>query len=97
MNIKKHEVAMYGLMINTDECFDDMCKGGKKLEALVNNKPVVYQDPNGQYQMFLFLTPEERNVAYNKAKEIGFESAAVCVQVAYVDTKYLMKEVPKSD
>lgn len=92
MKIKKQEVAMYGLIISTDECFSDMCNGGKKLEAMVNNKPVVYQDPNGQYQMFLFLTPEERNTAYNKAKEMGFESAAICAQMAYVDAKYL-KEV----
>lgn len=92
LNIVQQEVRMYGLTISTDECFRDMQSGGEKIRQICEKSeglPAVYQDPAGQYQMLLFLTPEKREAAYKKARELGIETAAICSQPVYVDSRYL--------
>ena len=93
VNIKRQEVGMYPLLISTEECFNEVYeRGGKRIELFLNctdKKPIVYQDPNGLFQMFLYLTPDERTKAYDRGKELGFVTLAYSPTLAYVDAEYL--------
>ena len=86
----KTEIGMYALTISTDEAFDDLQNGAKKLNILTTKTPIagVYQDPNGQYHMFLYRTPIERNDAYHKGKDAGLKTLAYVPTMVYVDADY---------
>ncbi len=87
----KTEIGMYALTISTDEAFNDLKNGAKKLTILTTKTPIagVYQDSNGQYHMFLYRTPGERNGAYRKGKDAGLETLACVPTMVYVDADYL--------
>lgn len=86
-----NEIKTYAFSINTDEIYQGMNNG--KADSLVSYlKSVtgfvgVNQEIYRQY--FLFRTAEERNEGHMKAKELGFITAVVIEQNAYVDEKYL--------
>lgn len=86
------EVGMYGVLISTEECYQDAVEGGNKFKEVLGatkKKPFVYIDPDGLYTAFLYVLPEDRKKAYKKARKAGFKSAACAMEIAYVDSKYL--------
>lgn len=84
--MKKKRV--YGLAINTHECFIDiMLYDSKKLNKLIATHPVgVYQDIKRGYQILLYLTREERHDAYDIAESVGFKDFCGLDDL-YVDTE----------
>ena len=87
------EVKAYGFSLAIDEVFYAMgTSKEKKLVQLVKNTKEflgIHPTPDGSLQVFLFLTPDARNKAYERAKVIGFVSAAVILNPAFIDEKYI--------
>ena len=50
----------------------------------------MHPDPAGRFIAYLFETPLKRNDAYKVAYTL-FETAAIKLEPAYVDEKYLMQ------
>ena len=68
------EVKLYGVAINTDECFYDLITGHKRLDKIVDVKPYgIYQDTKRGYQIFLYKTKKERDKLYKVVEAAGFE------------------------
>ena len=88
---------LYAITVSTFEAFEDMkkhrddarnSKSGKicDCEGLV----AVHPNPAGRFIEYLFETPLKRNEAYKVAYTL-FETAAIKLEPAYVDEKYLMQ------
>jgi len=85
------EVLMYGFRIGTDEYYKDIHKGSEKFTSLRQkaNPYYVYQEPNGEYQVFLFETESERDEALKAAMNVGYMTAKKMYTSVYVDVKYV--------
>lgn len=65
---------MYGLAVNTEECFNDIMTGAEKMDKLIEYPPYgVIQDLKRGYHIFLYRTEEAREKAYKIAEAAGFE------------------------
>ena len=90
------QIICYAVSVSTDEMFN-VCilrqkfapyefhdiTGGKK-----NGFIGVYQDEENAAQVFLYDTPKNRNDAFKRFNE-HFRTAAVVLNPAYVDEKYI--------
>lgn len=88
----KDEVKMYAITVSTEECYEKCVLGTDPAaqEAIGKHTKFVWQDPNGQFQAFLYRTPEQRKIAYRRLKK-HFTTAAVMAQTAYVDRAFIQE------
>ena len=82
-------VKCYGMYIDAAEVLINIPHG--KMDEFLKDLPVVgvYQDVDGQRQLFLFNKKQQANKACKKALDIGFTSAVLCPTLVYVPLKYV--------
>ena len=82
----KTEIKTYALGIGTWECYDAIVnkKRGDALKALCNVQGFLGVHPTDRVQVLLYLTPAARRKAYQLAQRMGFRSAMIIKNTAYV-------------
>lgn len=82
----KLEMKTYALGIGTWECYDAIInkKKGDALKALCSVQGFVGVHPTDRVQVLLYLTPAARRKAYQRAQRLGFRSAMIITNTAYV-------------
>ena len=90
-------MELYAITVSTFEAFEDMKKhrndaGNSKSVKICDCEGfvAVHPDPAGRFVAYLFETPLKRNEAFKVASTL-FVTAAIMLETAYVDEKYLMK------
>ena len=101
ISAEKTEVKVFGLAASTNELFNLIGteKGERFKKILKNAKGFVgaHQTPDGVLQIFLFMTPGGRGLAYEKFCRCGIRSAFIVggelsVDVAEINRAYARKE-----
>lgn len=85
------DIKCYGIAINTEECFNDLMTGKKKMDKVAELAGIVagiYQDHIKGYQILVFTKAKDRDKAYKHIETIGFEDFCK-VDDFYVDKRYL--------
>ena len=92
MELKDNEVALFALIVPTDEIWDmwmpsPKAKGLLRALGAVGISPV---SPDGKGQAILFRTAEQRTKAYKKIHKVFPKTlTAYATEMAIVDKKYL--------
>lgn len=101
MNDEQITVKTYGLAASTGELFKliGTAKGERFKKILKNSKGFIgaHQTPDGVLQIFLFITPGGRSLAYEKFRRCGIRSACIVggelsVDAAEINRAYARKE-----
>ena len=85
------EIKCYPLAIPTDEFFSFwMLKKNTHASTVFQRIDMLAVHPEGEAQILLFRTPDDRKDAYNMIHEVYPDTLCAYVpQICYVDEKYL--------
>ena len=79
------EMKMYAVGVSTDEAWAWICNRPDDFMKLLEKAGVkaVHPDPQGRFQAFLYLTPQQRNKAYHILRK-ELETVFVIAEPAFV-------------